>query len=382
MDQGKSLDAATRKVVLVGGGHAHALVLRSWAKTPLPNAEITVINPSQTAPYTGMLPGFIAGHYSRDQLDYSLVELTKPANTKLVVGKATGIDRNTKTIAVEGHPPIEYNICSINVGVTSAIPDLPGFDRHRFGVNAKPLGPFATQWTSFVENCSSSPKVPDVCVIGGGVAGCELAMAMSYRLSQDGHRPVVNVIERQEALSEVNPGTRKKLAQTMNDLNIVIHEHANVESVLSDHLTLSTDGESVKRLPADFIVCAAGARPLPWLETIGLKLTNGFIDISETLQSTTDPDIFAVGDCAHMPFAPRPKAGVFAVRQAPFLKLNIEARLQDAELRPFSPQSDYLKLVSLGKRSAGAEKFGRFTSGSAMWRLKDRIDKKFMDSLG
>ena len=99
-------------------------------------------------------------------------------------------------------------------------------------------------------------------------------------------------------------------------------------------------------------------------------------------QTTTDPNIFAAGDCANLTFDPRPKAGVYAVREAPYLLGNIQALLQGKKLQKFDPQSDYLKLVSLGEKSAGADKFGRFTQGAGMWRLKDRIDRKFMDKLG
>ena len=49
----------TRELVLIGGGHAHAIVLRRWGMRPLPGVRMTLVNPAPTAPYTGMLPGLL-----------------------------------------------------------------------------------------------------------------------------------------------------------------------------------------------------------------------------------------------------------------------------------------------------------------------------------
>ena len=369
----------TKNVVLIGGGHAHALVMRSWAMNPTAGARVTVINPAPTAPYTGMLPGFVAGHYTRDELDIDLVRLGRFADIRLVLGRATSIDRQARTVTVEGRPPIPYDICSINIGITSELRDLPGFTEH--AVPAKPLGMFANRWSRFVEERSGETAAPQVAVIGGGVGGCELAMAMSYRLRQEGQRPQVSVIDRTTILEEVGDVARVELRRALDDLGVSIREHTDVAAVAANHLQLR-HGDTAEQLAADLIVGAAGAQPFPWAAELGLATTDGFIDVGETLQTTTDPNIFAVGDCAHLTFDPRPKAGVFAVREAPVLLNNIQALLQGKSLEAFDPQSDYLKLVSLGAKSAGADKFGRFTKGQGMWRLKDRIDRKFMDKLG
>lgn len=368
----------TKNVVLIGGGHAHALVMRSWAMNPTAGARVTVINPEPTAPYTGMLPGFVAGHYTRAELDIDLVKLGRFADVRLVLGRATSIDREARTVTVEGRPPIPYDICSINVGITSELRNLPGFMEH--AVPAKPLGMFANRWTSFVEERASESTSPRVTVIGGGVGGCELAMAMSYRLREEGHQPQVTVIDRSTILEEVGELAHKELRAAMAGLGVEVREHTDVEAVAADHLQLSS-GNSTEQLRTDFVVGAAGAQPMPWVSELGLATTDGFIDVRETLQTTTDPNIFAVGDCANLTFDPRPKAGVYAVREAPYLLDNIQALLQGKKLKDFDPQSDYLKLVSLGKRSAGADKFSRFTKGPGMWRLKDRIDRKFMDKV-
>ena len=108
-------------LVLIGGGHTHALALRKWGMNPLAGVRVTVINPGPTAPYSGMLPGFVAGHYGRDDLDIDLVQLARFAGARVINGKAIAIDRAAREIMVQGRPPIAYDIASLDVGITSEI---------------------------------------------------------------------------------------------------------------------------------------------------------------------------------------------------------------------------------------------------------------------
>lgn len=356
----------TRDLVLIGGGHTHALVLRSWGMNPLPGVRVTVINPGPTAPYSGMLPGFVAGHYTRDELDIDLVKLARFAGARLIDGYATGINTGARTVTVAGRPPIAYDALSVDVGITSAMPDLPGFNAH--GVPAKPLGHFATRWDAFRAEAAE----PDVAIIGGGVAGAELAMAMAHAL-QD-RAPQVKLIDRGRVLTALGYKARQLMLAALTKAQVEIIEDAEVTEVFAEGIVLR-DGRTIR---SDFTTGAAGAKPHDWIAATGLDLHEGFIVVDPNLQSSAS-DVFAVGDCAHLRADPRPKAGVYAVRQAPVLFDNLRAVLSGNSLRPYKPQSDYLKLISLGQKSALAEKFGTAREGPLLWRWKDHIDRKFMD---
>ena len=358
----------TRDLVLIGGGHTHALVLRKWGMNPLPGVRVTVINPGPTAPYSGMLPGFVAGHYAREDLDIDLVRLARFAGARLILGPATGLDPERRVVQVPGRPEIGFDVASVNVGITSDMPDLPGFAEH--AVPAKPLGPFAARWAAYLNG--SGPA--SVAVIGGGVAGVELVMAMAHALRARNRKAQVTLIDRDQALSAVGPKAAATLRRTMHGLGIDCIEQTQILRVGPDHLELA-DG---RHIAADFVTGAAGARPYDWIAQTGLALHEGFIRVNSHLQSS-DPSVFAAGDCAHLSEDPRPKAGVFAVREAPVLFDNLRAALGDGRMRRYRPQKDYLKLISLGEKSALAERLGTSFSGPLMWRWKDRIDQKFMD---
>lgn len=357
----------TRDLVLVGGGHTHALVLRMWGMKPLAEVRLTVINPAPTAPYSGMLPGFVAGHYAKDDLNIDLVQLARFAGARVILGEVTGIDPDKKTITVPGRPPIAYDVASVDVGINTRMPDLPGFADN--GIPAKPLDSFARRWATFRD----TPDAGDVAVIGGGVAGAELSMAMAFALSERGKSAKVTLIDSGPVLKGFNNTARGHLLRALADTGVAVIENAQVARVTEAEVILG-DG---RRIPSAFTTGAAGARPHGWVVEIGLAHEGGYLTIDDTLR-TSDPAIFAAGDCAHMGFAPRPKAGVFAVRQAPVLFDNLRAALSGGGMEHFAPQKDYLKLISLGGKKALAEKLGTAAKGGLLWRWKDRIDRTFM----
>ncbi|ETX13246.1 segregation protein B [Roseivivax halodurans JCM 10272] len=356
----------TRDLVLVGGGHTHALVLRKWGMDPLPGVRLTLIDPGPTTAYSGMLPGHVAGHYARDDLDIDLVKLARFAGARLVLGRADGIDLMRREVMVEGRAPVGYDVASLDIGVTSDMPDLVGFATH--AVPAKPLGPFAAHWHAFLD--AGAPG--DAAVIGAGIAGAELAMAMAHRLSATERR--VHLVERGLALPGMDGAARRRIMTALREAGVRLWEKAEITRVTGDGLTLG-DGQEIE---AAFIAGTAGAKPQSWLSRSGLALENGYVSVNARLQSS-DPAVFAAGDCAHLSHAPRPKAGVYAVRAAPVLHANLRAATGTDAFRRYEPQSDYLKLVSLGRKAAFGERSGLSVSGPWVWRWKDRIDRKFMD---
>jgi selenide, water dikinase len=368
----------TRDLVLIGGGHAHALVLRRWAMTPLAGVRVTLVNPAPTAPYTGMLPGHIAGHYGRDDLDIDLVRLTRAAGARLILDRAIGLDPLARQLHLGTGRVLDYDIASLDIGITAEMPALPGFAEH--AVAAKPLDVYAARWRGFLAAVAAGTTPPDVAVIGGGVAGVELAMAMAHALHQAvtpaGPRPRIHLIEAQDDLTGTGPATRARLRRALTAAGVSLALGARISRITASGAQLA-DG---RQIAAALVVGAAGAFAQGWLARTGLPLTaDGFVIVDADLRVQGHPTLFAAGDCAHLAHAPRPKAGVFAVRAAPVLHDNLRAVLMGRPTRPFHPQRSYLKLISLGGRAALAERSGLALSGRWLWRWKDRIDQRFMD---
>ena len=358
-----------RDLVLIGGGHTHALVARMWAMKPLAGVRLTLINPDPVAPYTGMLPGLIAGHYQRADIMIDLVRLARFAGARLILDRAIGIDRDAQTVILQGRAPLPYDLASLDIGITSDLPALAGFAD--FTRSAKPLGDYARAWEAFVAMALPHPRVV---VIGGGIGGVELALASAHRLRAMGAKPQVTLVDRgAQLLGQMQPASRAGLMAALRAYEVEVLSNLSPLRAEAGAVVLS-DGRC---LASDFTLTVAGARPQDWVQTTGLALTDDFVAVDAQLRSS-DPLIFAAGDCAHLTHAPRPKAGVYAVRAAPVLLANLRATLTGQGLQRFQPQRDYLKLISLGDRAALADKWGLRSGGAWLWRMKDRIDRRFM----
>ncbi|MEM9852862.1 MAG: selenide, water dikinase SelD [Pseudomonadota bacterium] len=356
----------TRDLVFIGGGHTHALALHAWAMKPLPGTRVTVINPEPVAAYSGMLPGYIAGHYARDELDIDLIRLARRAGARLIVDRATHIDRAAKRIDLADGPPVFYDLASLDIGITSTLAALEGFSEH--GLPAKPLSRFARAWSDY----RARPGPKRVAIIGAGVAGAEVAMAIAHALPRAG----VALVEKGRAFAALGARAARLLRARIEEHGIDIFEGVTPVRVTQERVMLE-DGRAIE---ANLVIGAAGSNPYEWLRASGLTDDAGFVPVDRFLRSR-DAAIFAVGDCAELE-TPRPKSGVYAVRQAPILFANLQHALSGAGARkPYFPQKDYLKLISLGRKTALGEKWGLSFAADSLWALKDRIDEKFMAKL-
>jgi len=366
----------TRDLLLIGGGHAHALLLKMWGMSPLPGVRLTLVNPDPTAPYTGMLPGFVAGHYERDEVEIDLVKLARFAGARLILGNVDGLDLKAGRASIADRPDIAFDIASLDIGIASGRPQT--VDGGTALWPAKPMSRFAQGWQAHLDQVAAGNRPATAAVIGGGVGGVELAMAMHHRLRRLSSETRVTLIEAaDQILPLAPPSLRRTLVRKLKDLNIDLRTGSKVDRVEGSCAHLA-NGQTVE---AAFFASVAGALPAPWLEQTGLSLKDGFVRVDRTLRSISHDTLFAVGDCAHMDFSPRPKAGVFAVRQAPILFANLQAALSGGRLRSFHPQADYLKLISLGAKAAVAEKWGISVSLPGLWAWKDQIDQRFLDRL-
>ena len=368
-------------IVLVGGGHAHVHVLAAFGKWRDPDVRVTLIARDLMTPYSGMLPGVIAGLYTRDEAHIDLTKLAAATGTRLVHAAATDIDRTAKQVICDGHAPVPYDILSLDVGSTPSLDTIPGAREH--GIAVKPIGDSLAKFDALRAECAKPDGPRRIAVIGGGAGGVELLLSVRTRLraeaERDGRDPEAfsfQLVTAGEILQTHNARVRKAFRRVFAERKIALLENHDVAALRPGFIDLA-DGSS---LPADAVFVVTQASAPSWFATTDLQRDEGgFIAVGPTLQSLNDASVFAAGDCAALVETPREKAGVYAVREGPPLAENLRRLAHGESPRAWRPQASHLALISTGERYAVASRGPLKFEGAWLWTLKDRIDRRWMD---
>jgi selenide,water dikinase len=380
MRQGSIQDSFEKHLVLVGGGHAHVFVLKAFAERPEAGLRITVVAKDRLTPYSGMLPGHVAGFYAREEMHIDLARLAAACGAVLIEEEAVGFDIGSKRVRLRTGLSLPYDVLSVDIGITPDLSTIPGALEH--GLAVKPIGDFIAKWDRLKAEALQSGGPRRIVVVGGGAAGICLVFAAAASLRGAARaigldaKAFTFALVSAEAPPELNAGMRRATSRALERHGIRLFPHAAAARIGPDGVTLAS-GEIV---PADGVLLSTQAKAPRSLAQASLaKEAGGFIAIRPTLQSVSDPDVFAAGDCATMLAHRRPKAGVFAVRQGPPLARNLRRHLRGEALEEHVPQKRHLVLISTGDgRGIGGRGRWLWAEGRFVWRLKDWIDRRFM----
>ena len=376
----------SQDLVLVGGGHAHVTVLKKWGMRPLPGARVTLISRDLQAPYSGMLPGCVAGHYAFEEAHIDLRPLCRFAGARFFHDEVVGMDAANKRLLCRNRPPVAYDALSINIGAAPAMAGVPGAVG---GVTpVKPIDGFWENWLRLRERVWGREGGAEVRlgIVGGGAGGVELALALQHGLENPppGQLPPGRAAPRlalrlftdgPDVLVAHNPFVRAKFRHLLAERGIKVHLEHKVVEVHPGGLRCANG----RAFELDEILWAVGAGAQTWPTEAGLAVDEqGFIKVRETLESVSHPGVFAVGDSAAVVEHPRPKSGVFAVRQGPPLWSNLRRKLLGRPLKPFRPQRAFLSLIATGGKRAVASRSWWALEGAWVWAWKDWIDRRFV----
>lgn len=372
------LTKKNKELLLIGGGHSHIVAIKQLAMKPLTDFRVTLISSDAMTPYSGMLPGLIAGHYTFEDCHIDLRMLCQWAGIKFIHSEAARIDTSEKQIECQDKLSLHYDVLSINVGSRPALQSIPG--AISFGFPVKPVKQFHQHWQQWLTTKQQSNQLQRIVVVGGGAAGIEILLALRYRLvNMTSIRADFTLICADSCiLNSHNKKVRDFFLRLLQTLGVKLIQGKHVISAAKHQLIL----DDHTRHDYDFLAWAIHAEAQPWLGKSGLACdSHGFIQVDEYLRSISHPNIFAAGDCAAFKPTPLPKAGVYAVRQGPFLAKNISAQLVGhGHLHSYKPQRYFLSLLTTGERHAVASRGVFFAHGKWVWLWKNYIDRSFIAS--
>ena len=381
---------AVRDLLLLGGGHSHVQVLKHFAMHPVPGIRLTLISDDYVSTYSGMVPGFIAGHYTLDEIQIALEPLCRAAGARFICARVTGLDRDEHRVLMARRPPLRYDYLSINSG---ARPDLKGMP----GIAVKPISGFLSRWPAVRASLQAAhqPQAmteltsPDrgrtnrrgLMLVGAGAGGVEMAFAC--RASLPSVVPIKLVGP--TLLPGLNRRAKKLVGKAMREKRIeyIAQRVTSASETQNGYRITLTDGSAEE---ACQLLWVTNVRAPEWLAESGLVCDDkGFAKVDASMMCIGDSHIFVAGDAAHLQGQERAKAGVFAVRAAPVLAANLARAVQGLPLHgprsSFSPQESFLTLIGLGapyRPDAIAVRGAWALRGKIFWRLKDWIDQRFI----
>jgi len=361
--------AGLKRLLLVGAGHAHAQVLRDWARQPAADTEVLLVSPSALAPYSGMVPGWLAGTYRYEQICIDFAALARAAGARLVLDEMVALAPALRRVTLASGKTLDYEVLSLNIGSTLQPPQQPGAR----WLSMRPLGGLhdagEALWPELAAQDATRPFV--VTAVGGGAAGFESLLAVLHRLRalMPGRAVRGHLVSSGDTLLPgMAPGAVRAALAALR--------RADVE------LQLDTRWHASMAEGSDLLLWATGAMAHAWQRDAARRgelavSERDFVRIDAQLRSVSHPEVFAVGDCAAWQ-PPLPKAGVYAVRMGPVLTHNLRAALEGRALHSYSPQSKFLALLATGDGRAIASR-GRWSAeGRWLWRWKDHIDRGFL----
>lgn len=359
------------QLLLLGAGHAHVHVLSQMAQTPWAGAQVTLIAPYDRQLYSGMVPGFVAGHYALEDCVIPLAPLLQRSGIRWLQRSVRGLDATAQTVTLDDGSTLPYDWLSLNTGpVQDRVrmeQTMPGVREH--GLFIRPIEAFGALWPQVVEMASTHPV--RVAVIGAGAAGMELAMAIRHRLP---HASVTLLCGTTPLGAGYAAGVQARLRAALQRRKITLLQD-NAAGLRPGEVLLASGAS----LACDVPVIATGAQAPAWLLPSGLALDpNGFVAVDACQRSTSHPQVFAAGDVSSRADRSMARSGVYAVRAGPALAMNLAAALAGNPLKEHQPPDTTLNLISCGDRYAIAS-WGRFSAeGRWVWRLKDGIDRRFL----
>lgn len=367
-----------KRLLLLGGGHAHVKVLAELADRPLAGWDVHLVTPYRRQIYSGMLPGWIAGHYPLEACALPLDHLAARAAVALHQSAATALDAQRDALACADGSSLHFDILSIDTGPVPALERLPGSLEHALPI--RPIEGFVAAWPALVDRILSRCRRFDLVIVGAGAAGVELAFAIRRRADVDGwsHLRITLVGSDALPIEGASDTLRRRAALLLARRGVAWLGERRAVRVDPGQLVFA-QGE-----PLGFDAClvVTGAAAPAWPRESGLATDErGFIRVAPTLQSVSHPHILAAGDIAAY-HEPRPKSGVFAVKAGPVLADNLRALCEGRSPRRWTPQRRALYLIATGDRHAMASWGSWAWSGDWVWRWKDRIDRRFMRRFG
>jgi len=363
-----------KKLVIVGGGHAHLMTLQNLQKLTEKGYKVTVIGQSRYHYYSGMGPGILGKNYRLEDVRFDTRKTVDSRGCTFIQDKASDIDPESKHVILKSGEKVHYDVLSLNIGSDVDTEIVKGNNKNIFAV--KPIENLH-QTGLIIEKLALEHSV-QVAVVGGGPSAAEISGNIASLGQKFCKNQVdVTVFAGKNFMKKFPESIQKRVAKLLQRKCVKIDQSGYVDYIENNKIVL----DSGKSTEAQVILIATGVKPPEIIQRAGIPIgPDGGMVVNKYLQSEKYPEIFGGGDCIFFSEHPLDKVGVYAVRENPVLFHNLKVALNGGKFRSFTPQNNYLMIFNLGGKTGVFQKGMIAFSGKPAFLIKDYIYRKFIKS--
>ncbi len=376
-----------KKLLLAGAGHAHIGMLRQISDASLDTSDIDICLVSEQTQtiYSGMLPGWMAGHYQLDDISIDTKSLCARAGVRFIQQAITQVHAASNTVVTDGNDmstgdetladdkalALDYDVLSLNTGADT---DIRWLESSAGVIAIRPLSAFITHWQQILADAKQSDNY-QLAIVGAGAAATELVMAAQVALQHINNNHQVTLVCGKQLLSGFNTRFQERVIRQLHRHGIkIVYERAI--DYRNGHLSTTDDS-----LPMNAVIAATGVVGAAWTTNTDLQTVDkGFVAVNNLQQSISHPNVFAVGDVATRVDKEVAHSGVHAVHGGAVEDDNLFAYLKGESMQEYQPKARTLYLLSCGDKYAIASWGDWSLQGRGLWYLKRYIDKRFVKS--
>ena len=353
------------RICILGGGFGGlytALRLHQLIWEPGQKPEITLIDRQTNFLFTPLLYELITGEMQSWEIAPPFAELLKGTDIRFVQGSVKKVAADAdlsqqvqKSVTLEDGTEIPYDRLVLALGcetpsdlvsgvIENAIPFRSLEDAYRLDAKLRVL------------EASSIERIR-IAIVGGGYTGVEVACKLADRLKERGRIRLIQ--SRDTILPSAKQFNRNAALKALEQRGIWVDLETNVSEITADSIGL-TYKDKTDIIPVEIVMWTVGNQVSPAINHFGLPLNaQGKITVSETLQVTDNPEIFALGDAAAILNDGQiiPTTAQVAFQQSDFVAWNVWSSLTDRPLLPFR-YTDLGEMMILGDDNAVLSSFG------------------------
>jgi NADH dehydrogenase FAD-containing subunit len=346
--------------------------------------EVTLLDAWDALYYSGMVPEYLGGVYSADEVRIDLRRLCAASGVAFRRARVASLSQD-KTVVTEGGDEVGFDLAVFDIGSVT-----PQRDRAGGAVLTKPLHRIEALEAfvrSALDGGDGGGEPRDLVVVGGGAAGVEVLLNVSARASavRPGALRFALVDPADDVLPGFPSGMQADVRRRLERRGVSLRFGAQAERVVDGGVLL----KSGSTLPANCVLWATGTTGPALFRAAGLPVDGGgFLRVDDTMQCPATPWLFAAGDCAALASYPElKKIGVHAVKQGPVLRDNVTAALDalqsgrplsEADVRAFTPYPVAPLILSTGDPTGLWASDRWWLRGGPVLRLKHFVDRRWM----